>query len=218
MESLWILSSIIVVNLLLSGDNALVIALASRSLPHKQQKQAIFWGTFGAIGLRIFLTILAVYLLEIPYVQAIGGLFLIWVAVKLVWEQDEKPHVSESGRLGEAIRIIISADVVMSLDNVLAVAGVAKGNWIILILGLIISIPIIMIGSNVIKKLMAKWPMLIAIGGGFLGYTAGEMILSDDKITHFLNLADVSSSLMFFEWIPWVLGMVVFLLGRYRQK
>lgn len=218
MESLWILSSIIVVNLLLSGDNALVIALASRSLPHKQQKQAIFWGTFGAIGLRIFLTILAVYLLEIPYVQAIGGLFLIWVAVKLVWEQDEKPHVSESGQLGEAIRIIISADVVMSLDNVLAVAGVAKGNWIILILGLLISIPIIMIGSNVIKKLMVKWPMLIAIGGGFLGYTAGEMILSDEKIITFLKLSDGSSWLMLFEWIPWVLAIVVFLLGRYRQR
>ena len=187
MEWAMALFSIITVNLLLSGDNALVIALASRKLPPDQQKRAIFWGGAGAIGLRILLTFAAIVLLQIPYLQLIGGLALLWIAVKLLAGEEEKHELHANNSLWGAVKTIIFADLVMSIDNVIAIAGVAKGNITLLIIGLAISIPIIIWGSKLINALMERWPIIITIGAAFLGWTAGEMATADKKIAPMLT-------------------------------
>ncbi|CQR72557.1 TerC family protein [Sporomusa ovata] len=187
MEWLVALMSIITVNMLLSGDNALVIALASRNLPPVQQKKAMIWGGAGAIGLRIVLTFVAIVLLQIPYLQLIGGLALLWIAVKLLAGEDENHELQANSNLWGAIKTIIVADVVMSVDNVLAIAGVAKGNVTLLIIGLVISIPIIIWGSKLINMLMERWPIIITIGAAFLGWTGGEMATGDKKIIPLLD-------------------------------
>ncbi len=180
MEYLGPLFAIIMVNLLLSGDNALVIALASRRLPPRQQRQAILWGGAGAVGLRIVLTLVAVILLTVPYLQLIGGLLLEWVAIKLVTDDhSDENEIEAAGDLWTAIKTILVADLVMSLDNVIAIAGVAKGHTGLLIIGLAISIPIIVWGSTLITALMQRWPVIVVIGAAFLGWTAGGMILAD---------------------------------------
>ncbi len=180
MEYLTALFGIIMVNILLSGDNALVIALASRSLPPRQQRQAILWGGAGAVGLRIVLTLVAVLLLNIPFLQLLGGLLLQWVALKLVADDHEgESEVEAAGNLWGAVKTIILADLVMSLDNVLAIAGVARGSISLLVIGLLISIPIIIWGSTLISALMQRWPVIVLIGAAFLGWTAGEMITAD---------------------------------------
>ncbi|HWR41550.1 TerC family protein [Sporomusa sp.] len=181
------LFSIITVNLLLSGDNALVIALASRKLAHEQQRKAIFWGGAGAIGLRILLTFAAIFLLQIPYLQLIGGLALLWIAIKLLAGEESHEELEAKNSLGDAIKTIIVADMVMSIDNVIAIAAVAKGNITLLVVGLAISIPIIIWGSKVINALMERWPIIITIGAAFLGWTAGEMATSDKKIMPLLE-------------------------------
>lgn len=191
------LMSIILVNILLSGDNALVIALASRSLPPKQQKAAILWGGVGAIALRILLTLLAVVLLAIPYLQLIGGILLQWVAIKLVTEDTEgHQEVHAAGSMWGAVKTILMADLVMSLDNVVAIAGVAKGNVPLLIIGLGISIPIIIWGSKIITALMQRWPLIIVIGAAFLGWTAGEMIVADHVLAGILDR---------YTWLHWII-------------
>lgn len=183
MDYFMMLISIIFVNLLLSGDNALVIALASRRLPKVQQKNAIIWGGAGAVGLRILLTIVAVQLLQIPYLQLAGGILLLWVAVKLNHGgHEERKAVKAAGTLYDAIRTIIVADLVMSLDNVVAIAGVAKGNMVALSIGLAISIPIIIWGSRLTMDIMNKWPVIVRLGAAFLGWTAGSMLLNDFSI------------------------------------
>ncbi|WP_176772755.1 TerC family protein [Sporomusa acidovorans] len=174
--------SIITVNLLLSGDNALVIALASRKLPPKQQKQAVLWGGAGAIVLRIILTFVAVILLQIPFLQLLGSLALLWIAIKLLSNEENKQKLEAKKSLAGAVKTIIFADLIMSVDNVIAIAGVAKGNITLLIVGLGISIPIIIWGSNLIHMLMERWPIIITIGAAFLGWTAGDMATSDQKI------------------------------------
>ncbi|MEG6585790.1 TerC family protein [Dendrosporobacter sp. 1207_IL3150] len=188
MDYLFSLLSIITVNLVLSGDNALVIALACRRLPDKQRKVATIIGGAGAIILRIVLTFLTIYLLQIPYLQLMGGLLLFWIALKLAKnEHHDNENVSNACSLGEAVKTIIVADVVMSLDNVIAIAGVAKGDVSLLIVGLAISIPLIIWGSKLINMLMERWPIIIVIGAAFLGWTAGEMITSDTKTIELLT-------------------------------
>lgn len=174
------LAEIMLVNIVLSGDNAVVIALAARNLPPKHQKMAIMWGSGGAIVLRVLLTIVAVELLKIPYLQAIGGVLLVWIAVQLLVEKDEEEgdHKAHDS-LGSAVKTILIADVVMSLDNTLAIAGVAKGNWTLLITGLVLSIPLIVMGSTVIMKIMDRFPIVVYIGAALIAWTAGEMIDSD---------------------------------------
>jgi YjbE family integral membrane protein len=185
----WILlTKIMMVNIVLSGDNAVVIALAARSLPAHQQKTAILWGSGGAVVLRVVLTLVAVWLLEVPYLQFAGGLMLVWIAYKLLVEADG-PEGSEhhgQGNLMSAVKTILIADVVMSLDNTLAIAGVAKGNLVLLGLGLALSIPLVVFGSAIIMKAMDRFPVVVYIGAGLIAYTAGEMIDSDEAITPFL--------------------------------
>ena len=181
------LLQIMLVNIVLSGDNAVVIALAARNLPAHHQKKAILWGSGGAIVLRIILTVVAVQLLKIPFLQFIGGLLLVWIALQLLVEQDEEDGAHHShDSLSAAVKTILIADVVMSLDNTLAIAGVAKGDWTLLIVGLALSIPLIIVGSTVIMKIMDKFPIVVYIGAGLIAWTAGEMIDSDQAIQAYL--------------------------------
>ena len=187
MEFLVALMQIMMVNIVLSGDNAVVIALAARNLPAKQQKMAILWGSGGAIVLRVILTVAAVALLQIPFLQFAGALLLIWIAVKLLIEEDESEghHHAHDNLLG-AVKTILVADVVMSLDNTLAIAGVAKGDWTLLISGLVLSIPLIVFGSTLIMKMIERFPVIVYIGAGLIAYTAGEMIDSDAAVQPWL--------------------------------
>jgi YjbE family integral membrane protein len=179
------LGSIILANILLSGDNAVVIALAARSLPPHQQKQAILFGSAAAIVMRIGLTILAAEMLKWPYLKLIGGVLLVYIGVTLLLEDDEEGDGSEGGTstMFTAIRTILIADLVMSLDNVLAVAAAAKGNTTLLIAGLAISIPLIIFGSTLLLKVMERFPIIITIGAALLGFLAGEMLLTDPAIS-----------------------------------
>jgi YjbE family integral membrane protein len=181
------LLKIIGVNIVLSGDNAVVIALASRSLPPKQQKLAIFWGSGAAILLRIVLTLFAVALLALPWLKIIGSVLLLWIGVKLLIPEDEGDDIDASDNLGAAIKTILIADLVMSLDNVIAVAAAAGGDVTLLVLGLAISIPLVIFGSTLLLKLMERWPIIITIGAGLLGFVAGEMAWEDKGIAGFTH-------------------------------
>lgn len=189
MESHFLLDllKLIVINIVLSGDNAVVIALACRNLPLQYQRKAVFWGSFGAISLRIALTFLAVWLLEIPFVQIAGGLLLLYIAYQLLRGEDEEETLKSSTSIREAVKTIIIADLIMSLDNVVAVAGAASGDFLVIFIGLGISIPLIIWGSQLLMKLMNRFPIIVLLGAGLLGYTAGEMIVGDDAIEHLLQ-------------------------------
>jgi YjbE family integral membrane protein len=173
---------IMLINIVLSGDNAVVIALASKNLPAEQRKQAIWWGAFGAIALRLVLTLVAVSLLSVPYIQAAGSVLLLWIAVKLLTDDDSHTNIKQATTLGKAIWTIIIADFVMSLDNVLAIAAKGDGNPAVIILGIGLSIPIIIWGSTLVMNLLTKYPLLVYLGAGILGYTAGEMFVKDAKM------------------------------------
>lgn len=179
--------SIIVLNLVLSGDNAVVIALATRKLPASSQNKAIVIGTAGAVVLRILLMLIAVELLTMPYVKIIGAILLFYIAYDLLKTNGEETEVKSETTLLSAIRTIIIADLVMSLDNVLAIAGVADGHFMLAVLGLIISIPIVIFGSQVILKLMDRFPWLIWLGALLIAYTAGTMLVEDHFIHHLLR-------------------------------
>ena len=166
------LGSIILTNVVLSGDNAVVIALAARTLPPQQQNKAIFWGSAAAIILRIVLTLVAVQLLQLPYLKIIGAMLLFWIGVQLLLEEEEEVENGkepEQKSMLSAVRTILIADLVMSLDNVLAVAAAAKDSVTLLILGLGISIPLIIFGSTLLLKLMERFPIIITLGGALLG-------------------------------------------------
>jgi YjbE family integral membrane protein len=178
------LGSIILANIVLSGDNAVVIALAARSLPAQQQRKAIFWGSGAAIVMRIVLTLIAVEMLRWPYLKIIGGLLLLYIGVSLLVEDEDGEGTEErGGGLLSAIRTILVADLVMSLDNVLAVAAAAKGDTPLLVIGLAISIPLIIFGSTLLLKVMERLPIIITLGAALLGFLAGEMIFTDPALT-----------------------------------
>ena len=182
------LGAIIWVNLLLSGDNAVVIALAARSLPAKQQKTAVFWGSAAAIVLRVVLTIFAVALLQLPWLKLVGGVLLLWIGVKLLVPEDgDEEGVEASDSLVQAVKTILIADLVMSLDNVIAVAAAAEQGppqlkVVLLVLGLAISIPIVIFGSTLMLRMMERFPVIITLGGALLGYIAGEIMATDPAI------------------------------------
>jgi YjbE family integral membrane protein len=178
------LGSIILANIILSGDNAVVIALAARSLPARQQTKAIFWGSAAAIVMRVVLTLIAVKMLKWPYVKIVGGLLLLYIGVSLLSadEGDAREHEAVGGMLA-AIRTILVADLVMSLDNVLAVAAAAKGDTMLLVIGLAVSIPLIIFGSTLLLKVMDRFPIIITLGAALLGFLAGEMIFTDAGLT-----------------------------------
>jgi YjbE family integral membrane protein len=182
-QAFWIgLLKIIGVNVILSGDNAVVIALAARSLPQKQQKQAVFWGAGAAIVLRIILTLFAVALLTLPWLKIVGSLLLFWIGIKLLVPEEDDGEIEASDQLLAAIKTILVADLVMSLDNVIAVAAAAGGSVIRLILGLAISIPLVIFGATLLIKLMERFPVIITIGAGLIGWVAGEMLVADSAL------------------------------------
>jgi YjbE family integral membrane protein len=210
----WIaLTQIILINIVLSGDNAVVIALACRSLPARQQKKAILFGSVGAIVLRLVLTFFAVYLLTLPYLKLVGAALLLWIGIGLLKGEDEDEHMESHASLAAAIKTIVIADIVMSLDNVIGVAAAAKGNVLLLVVGLVVSIPLIIFGSTIILKLMTRFPVIITIGAGLLGWVAGEMALSDPAINlwaaqqHTLHMA-----------APVIGALVVIAAGKYLAR
>ena len=186
----WLgLGAIIWVNIILSGDNAVVIALAARSLPVHQQRLAVIWGAAAAVVLRIVLTIVAVELLKLPYLKLLGGVLLLWIAVKLlVPEDDGGDGIKSSSNLLAAIKTILIADLVMSLDNVIAVAAVAKGSIVLLVLGLLISIPLVVFGATMLMKLMESYPVIITVGAALIGYVSGEMLVTDPVVVEWFRV------------------------------
>ena len=211
----WIgLLKIVWINIILSGDNAVVIALAARSLPPEQQKKAVLFGSGAAVVLRIALTVVAVQLLAMPYLQIVGGLLLLWIGTQLLSEDgegegEEKQYTS----LLSAVRTILVADLVMSLDNVIAVAAAAKGSTLLLILGLAISIPLVIFGSTLMIRLMERFPIVVTFGAGLIGWVGGETIVSDNVMApqltqmHWLHTAG-----------PITGAALVLLIGRWMQK
>lgn len=188
MESVWVaLLTIIAIDLVLAGDNAVVIALATRNLPLAQRKKAILLGTIGAVVIRVALTFIAVQLLNIPYLMAIGGLLLVYVAAKLLIEEEADESLASATNLYQAVKTIIVADIVMGLDNVLAVAGASHGNFWLILFGLAVSIPIIIWGSQFISSAMNKYPIIVYIGAGIIAYTAAKMFLHDHKMDIFIH-------------------------------
>lgn len=172
------LLAIIMIDLVLAGDNAILIGLAARKLPKEQQKKVIIWGAVGAIVIRIIATLLVVWLLEVPGLHLIGGLLLVWIAYKLLIDEEEH-DVKPADSMWAAIKTIIIADALMGLDNVLAVAGASHGNFILVVIGLLVSIPVVMYGSTLILKLIERFPFIIIIGAGILGWTAAKMIVAE---------------------------------------
>jgi len=186
-QAFWLgLAKIIGVNVVLSGDNAVVIALAARSLPARQQKQAILWGAGAAVVLRIILTVFAVALLSLPWLKIVGSLLLFWIGIKLLVPEDGGDDINASDNLIAAIKTILIADLVMSLDNVIAVAAAAQGSYLLLILGLAISIPLVVFGATLLVHLMERYPVIITIGAALIGMVAGEMLVTDPALADWM--------------------------------
>lgn len=202
---------IIVINILLSGDNAVVIALACRNLPPHQRRWGVVWGAGGAILLRIVLTFFAISLLDLPWLKIVGGLLLLWIGVKLIADDGGEGHqVAASNQLFSAVRTIVVADLVMSLDNVIGVAAAAKGSLVLLVFGLVVSIPLVIVGSQLIMKAIERFPMLVMAGGGLLGYVAGEMAVTDNAVSGWIEAHA--------HWLHWALpvGCILFVIGVAR--
>ena len=216
----WIgLMKIIWINIILSGDNAVVIALAARSLPPHQQKKAILFGSGAAVVLRIVLTIVAVQLLALSYLQIIGGLLLLWIGVQLLSENDEEEEGDvKLASLASAIRTILIADIVMSLDNVIAVAAAAKGSTTLLIIGLAISIPLVIFGSTLMIKLMERFPIIVTLGAALIGWVGGETIISDVALKSALEANPSLHYICAAVGAVVVVGLGKFLQVRHHQK
>lgn len=208
------LLKIIAIDIILSGDNAVVIAMATRNLPKDQQNKAIFWGTAGAVILRILFAAIIVYLLKIPFVNLIGGVLLLFIAYKVLVQGEEEAHVKSTSGFMSAIGTIIMADAVMSLDNVVAVAGAADGHIGMVALGVAISIPIMIFGSKFIVKAMDKYAWISYVGAGILAWTAGEMVMKDKGFTNFLHIEHGPVSYLFAA----VLTVLVLGLGYLQNK
>lgn len=204
---------IIGIDIVLGGDNAIVIALACRNLPERHRNKAIIIGTLLAIVCRILLTICAVYLLAIPFLHFIGGVLLVYIAAQLILDQGNETIVEGRHSLGAAIKTIVVADIVMGIDNVMAVAGAAHGNFYLVIIGLVFSIPIIIWGSKIILVAMEKYPIIIYFGASILCYTAGKMIIFEPKVAVMLPAGEWQS---FFPYVL-ILGMLVF-TGLYKRQ
>jgi len=207
--------SILLANIVLSGDNAVVIAMAARTLQPAQRGKAIFWGSAAAIVMRIILTIVAIQLLSLPYLKMIGAVLLVYIGVELLkGEDDVEDDGKEINGMAAAIRTILLADLVMSLDNVLAVAAAAKGNLPLLVMGLLVSIPLIIFGATLLTKVMERFPIIITVGAALLGFLAGEMLLTDPAMTAQFGVFGEQS-----VTLGGVLGAVlVVALGTYLQK
>ncbi|ADM70973.2 TerC family protein [Paenibacillus polymyxa] len=182
LQFFWLLLNVIFIDLLLAGDNAIVIGLAARKLPPATQKKAILYGTGGALLIRIAATIVVLWLLQVPWLLLIGGVMLVWIAYKLLVDQEDHTEVKAGTTLWGAIRTIVVADAAMGLDNVIAVAGAAQQHLLLVVLGLLISVPIVVWGSTLFIKLINKFPWIIYLGSAVLGYTASNMITEERKL------------------------------------
>ncbi len=192
MELNWFaVGQIILIDILLGGDNAIVIALACRNLPDNLRLRGILWGTAGAIAIRIALISFAVTMLELPFIKLVGGVLLLWIGIKLLADNDEHGEISASDKLWQAVKTIIVADLVMSIDNVIAIASAAEQagqhQLLLVVFGILVSIPIIVWGSTLVLKLMAKFPVIITLGAALLGYLAGAMLIADVAIVRWVQ-------------------------------
>jgi YjbE family integral membrane protein len=204
---------IIAIDIVLGGDNAIVIALACRRLPEKQRNLGIFWGVFGAIGLRVVLIFFALTLLAIPFLKIVAALLLLWIGIKLLQPEPESNghQIDASTTLLGAIKTIIIADAVMSLDNVIAIAGAAKDSIGLVIFGLVVSVPIIVWGSKLVMKVMDRFPVAIVIGAGLLGWIAGDMSVTDAVTKEWVNV-----NAAFLHWLVPVCGaLLVVVIGKW---
>ncbi len=207
---------IIAIDLLLSGDNAVVIALACRNLPPEQRRKGVIFGVAGAIFLRVILTFFAVGLLTLPYIKIIGAVLLIWIGMKLIVPQEEHGGVNVQGNthFWAAIKTIIVADFVMSLDNVIGVAAAAKGSFGLLVFGLLISIPMIVWSSQLILKFMDRFPVIIVVGGALLGFVAGEMLMTDMLVKEWAEAQP--------HWLHWLVpalgAILVVVAGKWLAR
>nr|MBL8410533.1 TerC family protein [Dechloromonas sp.] len=212
----WIaVGQIILIDIVLSGDNAVVIALACRNLSPEQRRKGIFWGVAGAVSLRVVLTVFAALVMNLPWLKFIGGLLLVWIAIKLMLPEEEEGHdLDASEHLWGAVKTIVVADFVMSLDNVIAVAGAAHGSLLLLLFGLAVSIPLIVWSSQLILHWMERFPSIVLFGAGLLGYVAGQMIFTDPGVLGLLPPLP--------DWSPKAAGAVGALLvvgvGRWLEK
>ena len=209
------LLQIVMIDIVLSGDNAIVIALACRNLPPRQRRLGILWGCSGAILLRVVLTLLAALVMHMPWLRLLGGLLLFWIAVKLLLPENETGHdVAPADHLWAAVKTIIVADFVMSLDNVIAVAGASHGDFSLLIFGLLLSIPLIVWSSQIILHLMERWPMTVMIGAALLGWVAGKMLISEPMLFAWWSLLP--------EWSEHFIGaafaLAVVSIGKYLAR
>ncbi len=223
----WVeLGAIIWINLLVSGDNAVMIALAARSLPQPQQRLAVFWGSAAAVALRVILTLFAVALLALPWLKLAGGLLLLWIGIKLLEPRADEAGVSAGHQLWSAIRTILVADMIMSLDNVIAVAAAANAaaptpdleamRYTLLTLGLAISIPIVMFGSVVMLKVMGRFPVIIVLGAALLGWIAGDIMVTDPAISDWVG----AHAAWLREWrlAPIAGAVLVTAVGYWRRR
>jgi YjbE family integral membrane protein len=217
MEFVFRFLSITVLDLTLAGDNAVVIGMAVRGLPEKQRAKGIFWGAFAAVALRVACTFVVAQLLLIPLLQFGGGLLLLWIAWKLIMNPPgagEGDHVKSASGMFEAVKIIVLADFIMSLDNMLAVGAASHGNFFLLMFGLGLSIPIILCCSALVARMMNKWPWLVLVGGGILGWVGGEMIVADRWISPYLH----AGGKVIHYGIPAILTVAIVVLGKMLEK
>ena len=216
----WVgLVKIIWINIILSGDNAVVIALAARSLPPDQQKKAIAFGSGAAVVLRIVLTVVAAKLLELSFLQIIGGCLLLWIGLQLLTGDEEGDGASKgTGSMMAAIRTILIADLVMSLDNVIAVAAAAGGNMVLLVLGLAISIPLVIFGSTLMIKLMERFPVIVILGAGLIGWVGGETIMNDNVLHGYVEANPALHYLAAAAGAALVVGLGLWLQKRSAAK
>ena len=213
----WLaLLQIIVIDLLLSGDNAVVIALACRNLPEKQRRLGVLYGVAGAVLLRVLLTLFAVQLLQHAWLKLGGGLLLLWIGIKLLLPEKAGAHeITAAGSLAAAVRTIVIADAVMSLDNVIGVAGAARGSVFLLVFGLLISIPLIIGSSHLILHLMQRYPLIISLGAALLGYVGADMMMQDSALAEYWPQGQVPG------W-SWLIGLagagLVVVVGRWWSR
>jgi YjbE family integral membrane protein len=209
----WVaLLQIIGVNIILSGDNAVVIALACRALPPRQQKLGIAFGASAAVVLRVILTLFIAYLLTIPYLNIAGGLLLLWIGYRLMVQEDEDAAVDSASSLIAAIRIVVIADLVMSLDNVIAVAAAAHGNILLLVLGLVISVPLVVYGATLLIALIRRFPVIVPGGAALIGYVGGEILLTDPMLAPWVD----AHAHWLRDLLPLLAAVGVVLIGRIR--
>lgn len=212
LEFLTALLTIIVIDLVLAGDNAILIGLAARNLPKEQQKKVILWGSLGAIIIRVIATLAVVWLLKIPGLHLVGGVLLVWIAYNLLTDGDSHEDVKAGSTFWAALRTVIIADALMGLDNVLAIAGASHGNMVLVVIGLLISVPVVMWGSTMIIKWIERFPIIVTIGSGILAWTAAKMIVGEGFLEGIFANGFVKYG---FELLV-VAGVI--LLGRYKKN